>query len=118
MPGTKKQALSPIYTGFGRLNYIGTCLLKNTDHWHTELDSDQMLGRASVDLKKAIGTVGYHILCNKRMLYVVSVDAPPGSCLGTILILIYDLPYTFQGKKSMYVNGIGFCHASNDTLHF
>ena len=58
-------------SGFVRLHFTLTCLLKLIDDWHNGLDLGKLVGLIFIDLKKAFDTLDHDILCKKLEFYGV-----------------------------------------------
>ena len=131
-------------SGFRRPRSTLTCLLKNTDDWHTVLDLGKLVGLVFIDLD----TVNHDILCQKLSYYCIqqrellwfqsylsnreqfyrvngidseinsiNISVPQGSCLGPLLFIIYsnDLPQTvLDSNVSMYADDTSLSYQSLD----
>ena len=57
--------------------------IKSTDNWHSALDKSEMVAPAFIDLRKALDTVDYSLLCRK----LEGMRSEMTSCVGLCLIL-------------------------------
>ena len=66
--------LSQEQSGFRALHSTVSCLLKSSDDWYSALDNSEMVGAASIDLRKAFDTVDHSLLSGKLEWYGVRND--------------------------------------------